>query len=117
MCSAMTFFFFFFSSRRRHTRLQGDWSSDVCSSDLGSAWRRRANGPARSPPARNAAPASAGPAPRGGRPTPGRGPGRPSPPDRESGGEGKRVGLGGRRIIKKKKKVELRKRLTISERR
>src|SRR6478735_6835576 len=38
----MTFFidrrllsvFFFSSSRRRHTRLQGDWSSDVCSSDL-----------------------------------------------------------------------------------
>src|SRR5256885_3554268 len=29
-------FNFFFSSRRRHTRLQGDWSSDVCSSDL---WR------------------------------------------------------------------------------
>src|SRR3989454_2517004 len=27
-------FFFFFSSRRRHTRLQGDWSSDLCSSDL-----------------------------------------------------------------------------------
>src|SRR5256885_6136513 len=27
-------FHFFFSSRRRHTRLQGDWSSDVCSSDL-----------------------------------------------------------------------------------
>src|SRR5256885_1955340 len=26
--------FFFISSRRRHTRLQGDWSSDVCSSDL-----------------------------------------------------------------------------------
>src|SRR5256885_16731066 len=26
----------FFSSRRRHTRLQGDWSSDVCSSDLAS---------------------------------------------------------------------------------
>src|SRR5688500_19332182 len=25
---------FFFASRRRHTRLQGDWSSDVCSSDL-----------------------------------------------------------------------------------
>src|SRR5256885_9368874 len=25
---------FCFSSRRRHTRLQGDWSSDVCSSDL-----------------------------------------------------------------------------------
>src|SRR5215467_11049892 len=30
-------FYFFFSSRRRHTRLQGDWSSDVCSSDLGLA--------------------------------------------------------------------------------
>src|SRR5262249_57686029 len=28
---------FFFSSRRRHTRLVSDWSSDVCSSDLGSA--------------------------------------------------------------------------------
>src|ERR1039457_6342141 len=26
--------FFFFASRRRHTRLRGDWSSDVCSSDL-----------------------------------------------------------------------------------
>src|SRR5574342_749564 len=26
--------FFFFSSRRRHTRSGGDWSSDVCSSDL-----------------------------------------------------------------------------------
>src|SRR2546429_1620765 len=25
---------FFFSSRRRHTRCSGDWSSDVCSSDL-----------------------------------------------------------------------------------
>src|SRR5260221_10691354 len=28
-------FFFFFSSRRRHTRSLCDWSSDVCSSDLG----------------------------------------------------------------------------------
>src|SRR3989454_6959491 len=37
-CGVSTLFlFFFFSSRRRHTRLQGDWSSDVCSSDL---WRR-----------------------------------------------------------------------------
>src|SRR5580698_304413 len=35
-------FFFFFSSRRRHTRLTCDWSSDVCSSDLGGGhieWR------------------------------------------------------------------------------
>src|SRR4051812_25411406 len=32
---------FFFSSRRRHTRLTCDWSSDVCSSDLGTfAYRR-----------------------------------------------------------------------------
>src|ERR1022692_550735 len=30
----LTLVVFFFSSRRRHTRLQGDWSSDVCSSDL-----------------------------------------------------------------------------------
>src|SRR5256885_3293414 len=34
MVEQSTFMFFFFSSRRRHTRLQGDWSSDVCSSDL-----------------------------------------------------------------------------------
>src|SRR6266516_3085071 len=31
------FLFFFFSSRMRHTRSYGDWSSDVCSSDLGQA--------------------------------------------------------------------------------
>src|SRR5947209_16525949 len=31
------FVFFFFSSRRRHTRYWRDWSSDVCSSDLGLA--------------------------------------------------------------------------------
>src|SRR2546430_4116867 len=30
---------FFFSSRRRHTRFDCDWSSDVCSSDLGQAAR------------------------------------------------------------------------------
>src|SRR5256885_7363926 len=34
MISETYLFCFFFSSRRRHTRLQGDWSSDVCSSDL-----------------------------------------------------------------------------------
>src|SRR5256885_6352082 len=36
----------FFSSRRRHTRLQGDWSSDVCSSDLDTvaAFRSAARG-------------------------------------------------------------------------
>src|SRR5437764_2962522 len=31
---------FFFSSRRRHTRYIGDWSSDVCSSDLHARGRR-----------------------------------------------------------------------------
>src|SRR5690606_40374027 len=30
-----SYFVFFFSSRRRHTRFSRDWSSDVCSSDLG----------------------------------------------------------------------------------
>src|SRR5437867_9196420 len=46
-------FFFFFSSRRRHTRSYGDWSSDVCSSDLTLAWpptalrRRRRISPSR----------------------------------------------------------------------
>src|SRR5690554_6969109 len=32
--------FFFFSSRRRHTRCGRDWSSDVCSSDLGCLFSR-----------------------------------------------------------------------------
>src|SRR5438045_8010803 len=36
MCSS-----FFFSSRRRHTRCLSDWSSDVCSSDLGARERVR----------------------------------------------------------------------------
>src|SRR3712207_8485615 len=31
----LMYLFFFFSSRRRHTRYWRDWSSDVCSSDLG----------------------------------------------------------------------------------
>src|SRR5690606_40833377 len=30
-----------FSSRRRHTRFSRDWSSDVCSSDLGGEGHRR----------------------------------------------------------------------------
>src|SRR5256885_10489605 len=41
---------FFFSSRRRHTRLQGDWSSDVCSSDLRNPWQHAKQ---HSKPARN----------------------------------------------------------------
>src|SRR5688500_20351712 len=39
---------FFFSSRRRHTRLQGDWSSDVCSSDLNTDLSPAAHDPLRS---------------------------------------------------------------------
>src|SRR2546430_5765338 len=99
-------FGFFFSSRRRHTRFDCDWSSDVCSSDLFSAidaillrplpfpegdqlmrleqFRRKVKNPM----------------------------GRLAPvrledwnrmnstfPERKSGGEGKRVELGGGRII------------------
>src|ERR1019366_1824877 len=36
-CSGVVYFF---SSRRRHTRLVSDWSSDVCSSDLGKCQER-----------------------------------------------------------------------------
>src|SRR5689334_24475078 len=36
---------FFFSSRRRHTRWNCDWSSDVCSSDLGRAVGLRRQAP------------------------------------------------------------------------
>src|SRR5260370_30175427 len=36
-CPVAIVLFFFFSSRRRHTRFKCDWSSDVCSSDLGKA--------------------------------------------------------------------------------
>src|SRR5699024_11952505 len=35
---------FFFSSRRRHTRSKRDWSSDVCSSDLGAGHAHEAPG-------------------------------------------------------------------------
>src|SRR5437763_10161811 len=42
---ATLIYLFFFSSRRRHTRYIGDWSSDVCSSDLG----RLATRPDRTP--------------------------------------------------------------------
>src|SRR5437762_11188432 len=31
-------YLYFISSRRWHTRYIGDWSSDVCSSDLGGRW-------------------------------------------------------------------------------
>src|SRR6266568_897515 len=60
--------FFFFSSRRRHTRWNCDWSSDVCSSDLGEILvgdrfypRLEAVGPARAQviPSTRRAPSSA----------------------------------------------------------
>src|SRR5207249_8850878 len=47
--SLLNLFFFFFSSRRRHTRSKRDWSSDVCSSDLGALCRAGARAPAGSP--------------------------------------------------------------------
>src|SRR2546430_15768384 len=92
--------FFFFSSRRRHTRFDCDWSSDVCSSDLtlpgvevrdcsrqqqqrgGKDWRDYAGGVELERQMRGLA----------------------LEQDRKSGVEGKRVDLGGRRIIKKKKR-------------
>src|SRR5699024_11616827 len=37
------FLYFYFSSRRRHTRLKRDWSSDVCSSDLGQGYGKFKN--------------------------------------------------------------------------
>src|SRR5689334_24149212 len=77
---------FFFSSRRRHTRWNCDWSSDVCSSDLGA---RRRGDRARGAQERRVR--------------------FPREADRrcdrsEERREGKSVDLGGRRIIKKKKK-------------
>src|SRR5690348_18498941 len=78
---------FFFSSRRRHTRWTGDWSSDVCSSDLPTracASRQRACAPSRRRSSRSAA--------------------KSAPPRSEERRVGKSVDLGGRRIIKKKNK-------------
>src|SRR5436305_14812027 len=74
--------FFFFSSRRRHTRCGRDWSSDVCSSDLSPIWVQPdqfRSGPPASP---------VGPRSR----------------RSEERRVGKSVELGGRRIVKKKKK-------------
>src|SRR2546429_8652080 len=98
--------FFFFSSRRRHTRCSRDWSSDVCSSDLVSAppacgfsrsfqltSRILTARPTPAPPRR--ARRSRTPAPSLPRTS-----GRRS----EERRVGKSVDLGGRRIIKKKKK-------------
>src|SRR2546430_4478107 len=96
-------FFFFFSSRRRHTRFDCDWSSDVCSSDLGTViWQDpppglsapaglrvtlvASDGPPKIP-VPDVAGGGGAPAPRlGGGPRPPRGPGQagagPAPPGR-----------------------------------
>src|SRR5256886_7934356 len=107
-CVSVSFIFFFFSSRRRHTRFDCDWSSDVCSSDLHPP-SREGVGPGRldrdvahpGAPAIRPADRDRFLGPVGGRlhhqGTVWRG-------GRESGVEGKRVDLGGGRIIKKKKK-------------
>src|SRR5438876_9111032 len=77
--------FFFFSSRRRHTRWTGDWSSDVCSSDLAAGpCRGLLEGPGSEP----------------------RHDGQADGARSEERRVGKSVDLGGRRIIKKKKKKE-----------
>src|SRR6476661_5147630 len=75
--------FFFFSSRRRHTRFKCDWSSDVCSSDLRGDRMTLVEKVARALCAA----------------VPGTGNVRS-----EERRVGKSVDLGGRRIIKKKKK-------------
>src|SRR5437763_15064450 len=90
-------FFFFFSSRRRHTRYIGDWSSDVCSSDLDGRDARRAVAAHTAEshlhhPAVDAAHLHRRPVHLQGR--------------SEERRVGKSVDLGGRRIIKKKKEEE-----------
>src|SRR5690606_40270022 len=59
----------FFSSRRRHTRFSRDWSSDVCSSDLGDVQARPGRGDLRDRPGRavHTGLAHGGPRARGGR--------------------------------------------------
>src|SRR2546427_10237681 len=94
MCPVL---FFFFSSRRRHTRFDCDWSSDVCSSDLFRRGTRFPHGREHVvfPRAR---PAHAGER------------GRVAADRSEERRVGKSVDLGGRRIIKKKKKSRQRER-------
>src|SRR5438270_14078557 len=79
------FCIFFFSSRRRHTRFDCDWSSDVCSSDLRRVVHKSASDY--------------------GLVSESIGEGRERHIDRKSVVWGKSVDLGGRRIIKKKNKI------------
>src|SRR5256885_4621524 len=104
---------FFFSSRRRHTRLQGDWSSDVCSSDLSRSVATPRRSPARSSryshrPAWGLLPT--GWSSRESQNAPARGSrhwrGRREKKERERGVGGKRGDIRGGRVLKKKKKEE-----------
>src|SRR3712207_9130822 len=99
-------YIFFFSSRRRHTRYWRDWSSDVCSSDLISTRPVEPLTRTRSPVlirrVGSEGPTTAG-MPNSRETTAGCEAMPPASVDRESVLEGKRVDIGGRRIIKKKK--------------
>src|SRR3712207_7529776 len=100
--------FFFFSGRRRHTSYWRDWSSAVSSSDLEGVRAAARGETVLAPPvaarlvSRLRAPAVDAPTARELEVLAGvaRGLGR------QRGGVGKRVGVGGRRIIKKKKNRE-----------
>src|SRR5256885_13294505 len=81
--------FFFFSSRRRHTRLQGDWSSDVAL-PISAGRMAAASSATRFAICSGRACSSANFV-------------IAAREDRKSVVEGKSVDLGGRRIIKKKK--------------
>src|SRR3712207_7243953 len=89
--------FFFFSSRRRHTRYWRDWSSDVCSSDLHVIDSKARSGRSCSSAAATRSCVRALKVTRGSSGS------TQARVDRKSVVLGKRVDLGGRRIIKKKK--------------
>src|SRR5256885_7590273 len=101
---------FFFSSRRRHTRLQGDWSSDVCSSDLVDVIVEECDAACEihdavvvRPRLQLAAVPGGAPGDQDALAGPHHRIAAASILDRKSAREGKRGDLGGRRIIKKKK--------------
>src|SRR3712207_7191186 len=98
---------FFFSSRRRHTRYWRDWSSDVCSSDLGglhhavvatSSWPRLADSSRWASTCASSRRALSSIRPTASSPATQRSGGSPLA-DRERGVLGKRGDLGGGRII------------------